>query len=97
MKDLTLPTNTGKTLRRTTLVSLSEKYFSIPKKYLDYYPKYVKKPKKRKSIVKLPNSAKRENMSEENSNFKKRRVGRPRKEVPIPEGIRSITSYFRSE
>ena len=106
MKDLTLPTNPGKTLSQTKLASLSEKYFSIPKKYLDYYPKYVKppkkpkglnKPKKRKGDAKILDCAKREDVSDKNSASKKRRVGRPRNVVPIPEGIRSITSYFRSE
>ena len=38
MRNLSLPTHTGNALTKTKLKSLYKKYFSIPKKYLKYYP-----------------------------------------------------------
>ena len=39
-RDLTLPVHPGIDLKEAKLKSLSKKYFSIPKDFLDYYPKY---------------------------------------------------------
>ena len=42
-------------------------------------------------------SAKRKLDKPDKSKNKKRRVGRPRRQPKIPDGVRSITTYFRSE
>ena len=97
MKDLKLPLNPGRTLSKTKLESLSQKYFSIPKTFIKYYPVYVPEVKKSKSKKKKSGSAKRKKNNNGVARVKKRRVGRPKKEPMIPEGVRSITAYFRSE
>ena len=101
MTDLNLPKNQGKVLGDKKLKSLSEKYFSIPEAYKKYYPKYVKPIKKKiKSNNSILASAKRKLVAKNNttskSNSKKRKVGRPKIQPKIPEGIRSITTYFRA-
>jgi len=101
MKDLKLPVNPGKTLGKAKLKSLAEKYFSIPMTYRQFYPKYNIKKVKEKPAVSLNNneleSAKRKLDKSDKSKNKKRRVGRPRRQPKIPTGVRSITTYFRSE
>lgn len=101
MTDLNLPKNQGKVLGDKKLKSLSEKYFSIPDGYKKYYPKYVKPIKKKiKPNNSILASAKRKLVAKNNttskSNSKKRKVGRPKIQPKIPEGIRSITTYFRA-
>ena len=97
MKDLKLPLNPCRTLSKTKLESLSQKYFLIPKTFIKYYTVYVPEVKKSKSKKKKSGSAKRKKNNNGVARVKKRRVGRPKKEPMIPEGARSITAYFRSE
>ena len=87
-----------KTLGKAKLKSLAEKYFSIPITYRQFYRKYIKKVKE-KHVVSLNEleSAKRKLDKPDKSKNKKRRVGRPRRQPKIPDGVRSITTYFRSE
>ena len=56
--DIKLPVHSGKKLRLTKLKSLAKKYFSIPAKYLPFYPKY--EPEK-KVKVKRPVKVRRGN------------------------------------
>ena len=94
MRDLTLPAHPGLKLTETKLKSLSRKYFSIPKKYLDYYPEY-------KGIVKSIDdppaklNRKRKRDSDNPNKKLRRKVGRPKKLPVILTGVKSITKYFR--
>ena len=56
-------------------------------------------PEVKKSKIKKikPVSAKRKNNNNGVARVKQRRVGRPKNQPMIPEGVRSITAYFRSE
>ena len=56
-------------------------------------------PEVKKSKIKKKNSgsAKRKKNNNGVASVKKRHVGRPKKEPMIPQGVRSITAYFRSE
>ena len=96
MGDVTLPKNTGRLLSESKLKSLAEKYFSIPECFLKYYPKYDKKKKAPKACKKKPARAKRKKGNIKIEVNKKRRVGRPKNVPKIPEGVRLITTYFRS-
>ena len=58
---------------------------------------YVPEVKKSKSKKKKSGSAERKKNNNGVARLKKRRVGRPKKEPMNPEGVRSITAYFRSE
>ena len=92
--DLTLPTHPGNALSEKKLSSLSEKYFSIPAKYLIYYPK------SEAIIAKVMNKGKtgikqKRKRESDVSRKVKRRVGRPKKvPVKIP-GLQSVTKFFR--
>ena len=99
---LNLPKNQGKVLSNTKIKSLSEEYFSIPECYRKYYPSYVKPIKKKiKPNNSILASAKRKLVAKTNPTSKckskKRKVSRPKIQPKIPEGIRSITTYFRAE
>ena len=65
--------------------------------FLLSFPKYEGKVTKPEVSDKKPDSAKRKIDTNENVCFKNRRVGRPKNRPKIPEGIRSITQYFRTE
>ena len=75
---------------------MAEKYFSISECLVTYYPKYEKKEKAPKASKKKPARAKRKEGNKKTVVNKKRRVGRPKNVPKIPEGVRSITTYFRS-
>ena len=98
LRHLTLPDNPGRKLKETKLKSVSKKYFSIPKMYLNYYPKYKGNDKSdadQKSVVK--NNRKRKRNSQNSVKKLKRKVGRPKK-LPSPiTGMKSLTKYFRLE
>ena len=90
-KDVLLPLHPGKSLKLTKLKSLAKKYFSIPQKFLKYYPEVPVDEKKKKN-----KGVKRERGSDGVTAPKaKRRVGRPKKApVKIP-GLQSVTKFFR--
>ena len=52
---------------------------------------------KHKAIKKMPGCAKRKIDNNKISSIKKRRVGRPKSQPKIPKGVKSITTYFRSQ
>ena len=95
MRDLTLPCHPGIKLPETKLKSHSKKYFSIPKQFLDYYPKYRNKDKPKDPIIKRIKKRKRE----PDNPLKRhpRKVGRPKKLPVILTGMKSITNYFRTK
>ena len=102
MEDLNLPKNPGRLLSDTKVKSLAEKYFSIPECYLKFYPKCeIKLDTEVRSNKTLLTTVKRKLDSKSKSKSKlgdkKRRVGRPKKKLPIPLGVQSITKFFRSE
>ena len=67
-------------------------FINIPKHTLFY-----KKKKAPKACKKKPARAKRKEGDKKTVvNCKKRRVGRPKNIPKIPEGVKSITTYFRS-
>ena len=90
-----LPVNPGRTLSKTKVEGLAQKYHSIPKCHLTYYPKYVKKVKRSKKKP-VNKRIKRKRVEPANIPSIKRRIGRPKKVVPIPKGIQTITTFFRS-
>ena len=45
----------------------------------------------------MPGCAKRKIDNNKISIIKKRRVGRPKSQPKIPKGVKSITTYFRSQ
>ena len=97
MRDLTLPKHAGKTLTKKKLESLSKKYFSIPKKYLKYYPKFEGPVKDLNSVNSKKANVKKRKLEKLDPNkiSSKRRVGRPKK-IPLPIiGVNSITKFFR--
>ena len=89
---LNLPKHQGVELKKTKLVSLAKKYFSIPQKFKDYYPDVTTKieelHKKKAKSVAVGVMRKRED-KEKKSKKKRRRVGRPKK---VNEPLRSITN-----
>ena len=94
-EDIKLPVHTGNKLSLDKLKSLSKKYFSIPAKYLDYYPKYVK-PIKKGKIEQASKSKKRQLNSKPDAKRKiKRSVGRPKKALVAVPGLQSVTKFFR--
>ena len=95
MRDVTLPSHPGRTLTKTKLESLSKKYFSIPKKYIKYYPKAVmikldKKSGKNNVVCKKKRKMKTDSINQS----AKRKVGRPKKVVQF-NGFETITKFFR--
>ena len=95
MRSLTLPTHNGNALTKTKLKSLYKKYFSIPEKYLKYYPKVDRlnlELKANKNNKEKP--SKRKLASGKNSKNARRKVGRPKK-VASFHGLESITRFFR--
>ena len=95
MRNLSLPTHTGNALTKTKLKSLYKKYFSIPKKYLKYYPNvdHLKLDKKQNKENK-DKSSKRKLASLQIIKKAKRKVGRPKK-VASFHGLETITKFFR--
>ena len=94
-RDLTLPCHPGIKLPEAKLKSLSKKYFSIPKQFLDYCPKYKNKDKPKDPIIKRIKKRKRESDNPLKRN--PRKVGRPKKLRVILTGMKSITNYFRTK
>ena len=92
MIDLKLPSHPGITLSKKKIKSLSEKYFSIPKQFLNYYPAG--------ESYKIPDlkeyKKKRKQQNPAPVQGKKRKVGRPKKVLSVPSGIQSITTFFRT-
>ena len=97
MIGLNLNKDSGRFLEPTKLKSLARKYFSIPAKYLWYYPEGLEKlaqelepedtliTKKKRAVPDMRASAKSK---------KKRKVGRPKK-IPIYDGTTpSILTFF---
>ena len=95
MLDLKLPVNPGRTLSKSKLKSLAEKYATIPECYINYYPKSESVPKR--SVEQVIRRLKRKRDEPANNPSIKRKVGRPKKVLQLPTGIRSITSSFRVE
>ena len=98
MMDLTLPKNAGKVLAKKKVDSLSKKYFSIPDKFLKFYPKSnsLQKHKESSKIVKKKILIKRPGIpGTDNVVVKRRRVGRPPKPLEPVTGAQSITKFFR--
>ena len=96
MLDLTLPVHPGRVLKKKKLISLAKKYFSIPDKYLQFYPALTTKIRERLDKAARKKSLKRPvEKGSEKREGKKRRVGRPKKSVVPPKGIQSITKFFR--
>ena len=96
MADLTLPVAPGRALTKAKLISLSKKYFSIPDVFLKHYPKVPNSIKKQAVITDSKKKSKRQaEPGSADSVLKKRRVGRPKKEVEIGTGFQSITRFFR--
>ena len=95
MREVTLPCHPGLKLSDSKLKSISNKYFSIPKEFLSYYPKYegTSKPEEHKNI-KL--GKKRKTDLHNPLKKKSRKVGRPKKLPVILTGVQSITKYFRT-
>ena len=96
MVNLLLPKHPGRPITQKKIKSLGKKYFSIPEKYLKYYPPL---PVPDKGIVgkeESKNSQKR-NLSGDlrSSGQKKRRVGRPKKQAGMIAGLQSVTKFFR--
>ena len=95
MIDLTLPKNAGNTLSMKKIKSLSKKYFSIPYKFLKYYPKFESSlPPLEPSGSKTLNKKRKLVAKNDHSNIGKRKVGRPKKVFPS-QGLTSITKFFR--
>ena len=79
-----------------TLKSLSNKYFSIPEKYLKYYPSLPDSVKKLVEKEAIKSGQKRQVSDDESfSGQKKRRVGRPKKQAGMIPGLQSVTKFFR--
>ena len=99
LQDLTLPVNPGRELTKAKLKSLAKKYFSIPKRFLKYYPEVVLTEEEKKSVESKQKKRAIKRIAKggrQTTVVKKRRVGRPRKPVEIVPGIQSITKFFRS-
>ena len=99
MMDLTLPKHPGKVLAQKKLKSLSKKYFSIPDKFLKFYPKCstLKKQKDPSDTDQKRISIKRPgNPGTDNVLVKRRRVGRPPKPLEPITGVQSITKFSRA-
>ena len=94
MRDITLPSHPGRTLTKTKLESLSKKYFSIPKKYIKYYPQAVKIEPDEKSGENNVCKKKRKRKSHSINKSAKRKVGRPKKVAQF-NGFETITKFFR--
>ena len=100
MLRLKLPKHQGVILKKSKLDSLAKKFFSIPSKYLSYYPSLTAQLKELEKRATLPGSvgSKRKNGMDDNKGLvKRRRVGRPKKEVlPIASvgGTPSILTFF---
>ena len=60
-------------------------------------PEVREKKDKRKAVKKKPGFAKRKIDNNKIPIIKKRRVGRPKSQPKIPKGVKSITTYFRSQ
>ena len=95
MLDLTLPVNPGRTLTQKKLKSLAQKYRTIPDCHIEYYPKYIPVPQRSVKQGHV-SSVKRKRDGPCDAPSVKRKVGRPKKVIPPPKGLRSITTYFRS-
>ena len=63
---------------------------------MKYYPKCEKKEKAPKASKKKPARAMRKEGIKKTVENKKRPVGRPKNVPKIREGVRSVTTYFRS-
>ena len=87
-----LPKHQGFQFKKTELVSLAKKYFSIPQKLNDYYPDVTTEveelPGEKAKSVAVGILRKREDKVKK-SKKKRRRVGRPKK---VKEPLRSITN-----
>ena len=95
MRRLNLPTHSGNALTKTKLKSLYKKYFSIPEKYLKYYPKVEHLKLELKSNKNNKEKPSKRKLASDNINKNaKRKVGRPKK-VASFHGLESITKFFR--
>ena len=92
---MTLPKHPGKVLAQKKLQTLS-KYFSIPDKFLKFYPKCKLQKQnvssdtdKKKISIKRPG-----NPGTDNVMVKRRRVGRPPKPLEPITGVQFITKFL---
>ena len=92
--DLTLPLHPVKALSAKKLKSLAKKYFSIPVKYLKYYPRIEKEAEEVSENKNNGSKRSRKSVSEVLPKAK-RRVGKPKKAPIIIHGLQSVTKYFR--
>ena len=93
-RDLKLPFHPGNALKSSKLKSLSKKYFSIPEKFLKFYPKVSQESVGDSNKENVASKRARDTESQVIPK-PKRRLGRPKKLPGLIPGLQSVTKYFR--
>lgn len=100
MLRMKLPKHQGVKLKKSKLASLAKKFFSIPSKYLSYYPNLtaqLKELEDRETLPGIAGSKSKRGIEDARRYVKRRRVGRPKKEnKPISTVVNtpSILTFF---